>query len=242
MMAERLQKVMARAGVASRRRSEEMILRGLVTVDGRVVREMGTKVDLRASRIEVMGKEISLGSDRAYIVLNKPPGYITTVVDPYRRPTVMEFVSQYDCNLFPVGRLDLDSEGLLLLTDDGELSFRLTHPRFKVPKEYLVTVRGRPRNDAIWRLRQGVELEDGKTRPAVVRISEKDRTRTTLEITISEGRKRQIRRMCRSIGHPVLKLRRTAVGPLKLGDLRPGESRPLTAAELAELKLAVELD
>ncbi len=241
MTAERLQKVMARAGVASRRRSEEMILRGLVSVDGRVVRELGTKVDPQSSQIEVMGKEISLGSERSYIMLNKPSGYITTVIDPYKRPTVMKFVSQYDRNLFPVGRLDLDSEGLLLLTDDGELSFRLTHPRFKVSKEYLVIVRGRPRNDAIWRLRQGVELEDGKTRPAVVRISGKDSGRTTLEISISEGRKRQIRRMCRAIGHPVLKLRRTAVGPLKLGNLRPGESRPLTAIELAELKLAVEL-
>ncbi len=242
MSAERLQKVMARAGVASRRRSEEMILRGLVRVDGSIVRELGTKVDPLACRIEVMGQEIKLGSERTHIMLNKPPGYITTLVDPYNRPTVMELVKEHAGGLFPVGRLDLNSEGLLLLMDDGELSYRLTHPQFKVPKEYVVEVRGCPDNKAVWRLRQGVELDDGMTAPAVIRIRDKQRLLTTLEVTIAEGRKRQIRRMCQAIGHPVERLRRIAVGPLKLGQLPLGDSRPLTSAELALLKQAVGLE
>lgn len=238
---ERLQKLMARAGVASRRRSEEMILRGLVSVDGRVVRELGTKVDPSSSRIEVMGKEISLGLARNYVMLNKPAGYITTLVDPYNRPTVMKFVSEFDSHIFPVGRLDMDSEGLLLFTDDGELSYRLMHPRFKVPKTYVIVVRGRPATESIWKLRRGLMLEDGMTQPALVRIHERGRTKTILEVTISEGRKRQVRRMCRVIGHEVVNLKRVAMGPIRLGDLKLGEARPLTDHEVADVKNAVSL-
>lgn len=238
---DRLQKVMSRAGVASRRRSEEMILRGLVSVDGQIVRELGIKVDPQASRIEVKGKPISLGTDRTYIMLNKPSGFITTVVDPYNRPTVMEFVAEHDRHLFPVGRLDMDSEGLLLLTDDGDLSYRLTHPRFKVQKEYVVVVEGRPRNESIWKLRNGLELEDGVTHPAIVRFRERVGRHTVLEIIISQGRKRQVRRMCEAIGHRVVALERTAIGPLRLGGLRQGDSRRLTSVELVDLKRLVGL-
>jgi 23S rRNA pseudouridine2605 synthase len=240
MAAERLHKVMARAGVASRRQSEELILRGQVSVNGRVVRELGVKVDPDTVVIEVMGKRVSPQAAKAYLVLNKPVGYLTTVTDPFGRPTVMSFVRDVEQNLFPVGRLDFNSEGLLLLTNDGDLAYRLTHPKHKMPKIYLVTVRGRPPSSAIWKLRQGVELEDGKTRPARVRILDKRPASTLLEISIGEGRKRQIRRMCQAIGYPVTKLKRIAVGPIALGDLKTGSVRRLSDQELADLKRAVE--
>lgn len=239
MPAERLHKIMAQAGVASRRRSEELILRGMVTVDGQVVRELGIKVDPKTCVIEVMGKPVNPGAQRAYLMLNKPKGYLTTVVDPFGRPTVMKLLPEGASSLFPVGRLDLNSEGLLLLTDDGDLAYRLTHPKHKVSKTYVVVVRGLPNTEAVWKLRQGVELEDGKTRPATVRIIERGVGKATLEITIGEGRKRQIRRMCQAVGHHVLSLKRVAIGPIKLGDLRPGRTRPLFPQELADLNQAV---
>ena len=241
MVAERLHKVMAKAGVASRRRSEELILRGLVRVDGQVVREMGVRVDPESSVIEVMGRPINPKAARGYLIINKPKGYLTTVVDPFGRPTVMRLLPEEDTNLFPVGRLDLNSEGLLLLTNDGDLAFRLTHPKHKILKTYMVVVRGLTDTEAIWKLRQGVELEDGKTRPATVRIIERGVGRTTLSIAIGEGRKRQIRRMCQAVGHQVLSLTRTEIGPVKLGDLKPGQARKLTRQELDDLKLAVGL-
>jgi pseudouridine synthase len=232
---------MARAGVASRRQSEELILKGQVKVNGRVVRELGVKVDPDAAVIEVMGRRVNPQAAKAYMVLNKPAGFLTTVADPFGRPTVMGFVRDLEQNLFPVGRLDLNSEGLLLLTNDGDLAYRLTHPKHKAPKTYVVTVRGRPTSAAVWKLRQGVDLEDGKTQPARVRILEKGPGTTALEITISEGRKRQIRRMCQAIGYPVKALKRIAVGPLKLGDLKTGSVRRLSDQELSDLKRAVGL-
>lgn len=242
MTDERLHKVMAKAGVASRRRSEELILRGMVTVDGQTVRELGVKVDPDVNLIEVMGKPIASKTPRSYLVLNKPKGYLTTVVDPFGRPTVMKLLAEEESTLFPVGRLDLNSEGLLILTNDGDLAYRLTHPKHKVQKTYLVVVRGLPNTEAVWKLRQGVQLEDGKTRPATVRIIERGVGKATLEIIIGEGRKRQIRRMCQAIGHQVLSLKRIAIGPVKLGDLRAGATRPLTRQELADLYQAVGLD
>jgi len=242
MSAERLHKVMAKAGVASRRRSEELILRGMVKVDGRIVRELGLKVDPNVNTIEVMGKPIVAEAPRSYLVMNKPKGYLTTVVDPFGRPTVMKLLAKDESTLFPVGRLDLNSEGLLLLTNDGDLAYRLTHPKHKVHKTYLVVVRGLPNTESIWKLRQGVELEDGKTRPATVRIIERGVGKALLEIVIGEGKKRQIRRMCQAIGHQVLSLQRVAIGPVKLGSLRPGQTRPLSSQELADLFQAVDLD
>ena len=239
MPAERLQKIMAHAGVASRRQSEELILRGLVTVDGKVVREMGVKVDPLVNSIEVMGEPILIEATRTYVVLNKPKGFLTTVSDPFGRPTVMKLLDTKEPNLFPVGRLDLNSEGLLLFTNDGDLAFRLTHPRHNILKTYEVIVRGLPNTAAIWMLRKGVFIEGGPTRPAVVRIKEKGAGRTKLEMTINEGRKRQVRRMCQAVGHQVLSLKRVLVGPIELKDLKPGESRHLTRQELADLNRAV---
>jgi len=236
---ERLQKVMARAGVASRRGSEELILHGQVRVDGRVVREMGFKVDPVVNKIEVFGKVIKPQAPREYIMLHKPTGCITTVIDPYKRPTVMELVGNLDIGLYPVGRLDQNTSGLLLLTNDGELAFHLTHPKYKVAKVYEVVVRGRPAPDDVWKLRNGVMLETGKTRPAKVRIKERRERTTLMELTIFEGKKRQIRRMCLAIGHPVTELKRLAVGPLKLGGLKAGQWRRLTKSEEILIKDAV---
>ncbi len=239
MPAERLQKIMSHAGVASRRQSEELILRGLVTVDGKVVREMGLKVDPLVNTIIVMGERLSIDTIRTYVVLNKPRGFLTTVSDPFGRPTVMKLLDTKEPNLFPVGRLDLNSEGLLILTNDGDLAYRLTHPKHSVLKTYEVVVRGLPNTAAVWMLRKGVFIEGGPTKPAVVRIKEKSTGRTMLEMTIKEGRKRQVRRMCQAVGHQVLSLKRVLVGPIGLKDLKPGESRHLTRQELADLNKAV---
>lgn len=235
---ERLHKVMAQSGAASRRRSEELILRGQVRVDGKVVRELGLKVDPRINKIEVLGKVINPLSPRRYVLLYKPTGYLTTVTDPFKRPTVMQLVGGMDSGLFPVGRLDQNTTGLLLLTNDGDLAFRLTHPKHKIAKVYEAEVKGRPTPDAIWKLRNGLILEDGPTQPARVRITARHETTTTLEITIFEGRKRQVRRMCQAIRYPAVKLKRLAVGPLSLGKLSAGQSRPLTQSEEALLKEA----
>lgn len=239
MATERLQKIMAKAGVASRRQSEELILRGLVSVDGKVIREMGIKVDADVNVIEVMGKVISIEATRSYVVLNKPRGFLTTVTDPFGRPTVMKLIAGEEPNLFPVGRLDLNSEGLLLLTNDGDLAHRMTHPKYKLPKTYEVTVRGFPNTEAVWKLRKGVLIDSGLTQPAVVRIKEKRERNTVLEVTISEGKKRQVRRMCQAVGHPVINLKRGVIGPIRLEDLKPGESRPLSSQELSDLNRAV---
>jgi len=239
--AERLQKVMARAGAASRRHSEELILRGHVKVDGRVIRELGYKVDPLNSNIEVMGRRLELRKRRQYVILNKPRGYLTTVRDPFGRQTVMELISEELRCLYPVGRLDLNSEGLLLLTNDGELAFRLTHPKHKVAKRYAVEVKGRPAPKALWTLRQGVMLDDGLTNPTTVRVVERRENATVLEIVLSEGRKRQLRRMCQAVGHHVLNLQRSAIGPLNLSDLQSGRFRILSQREIAELRTAVDL-
>jgi len=237
---ERLQKVMAKAGVASRRHSEELILRGSVSVDGRVVREMGYKVDPLVSKIEVMGKVLDIRAPRSYIMLNKPTGVLTTVSDPFKRPTVMDFFGDDFVGIFPVGRLDQDTSGLLLMTNDGELAFRLTHPKHKIAKVYLARVKGPAKSDEVWSLRQGISLEDGPTQPARVRIISRGENTTDLEIAIFEGRKRQVRRMCQAIRHPVITLERLEIGPLKLGDLPPGQWRPLTEWEETLLKDATE--
>ena len=237
---ERLQKVMAKAGVASRRRSEELILRGHVEIDGKIVREMGVKIDPTVNKISVFGKEISVKAPREYIILNKPSGYLTTVKDPYNRPTVMQLVGDPEYGLFPVGRLDQKTTGLLILTNDGDLAYRLTHPKHKVAKVYEVEVRGAPDPKAIWKLRNGVILEDGKTRPAEVSIINRGPGSSILTITIHEGKKRQVRRMCQAINHPVIKLNRLSIGPIELGDLESGHWRYLEANELAKLKDSLE--
>jgi 23S rRNA pseudouridine2605 synthase len=237
---ERLQKVLAQAGVASRRACEELIRQGRVQVNGQVVTELGTKVDPNLDEISVDGAPIAGPAEKVYLILNKPPGYISTVHDRWGRPTVLDLIPHRG-RLYPVGRLDAESEGLLLLTNDGRLTHRLTHPRYEHEKEYLALVKGRPKDAVLSQLRQGVDLEEGRTAPAKVsRASRKEGLETPpgttwLRIVVHEGRKRQIRRMCAAVRHPVQRLIRVRMGPLRLGTLKPGQWRPVTERELAAL-------
>lgn len=230
---ERLQKVLARLGFGSRRVCEELIAEGRVTVDG-VVAELGRRVDVDADEVAVDGAVVGIRPGLVHYLLNKPTGVITTADDPQGRPTVVQMVPD-EPRVFPVGRLDADTEGLLLLTNDGDLTHRLTHPSFGVEKEYLASVTGTPTRGEIRRLREGVELDDGPTAPA--RVTAVDDS--LLRITIHEGRNRQVRRMCEAIGHPVTRLVRTRIGPLVDRRLKPGEWRELTREEVRTLEIAV---
>jgi len=224
--------------VASRRRAEEMIAAGRVAVNGEVVREMGVRVDAARDSIAVDGRPLPPPPRAAYFALNKPPGVISSARDSLGRQTVVDLIPGAG-RLYPVGRLDADSAGLVLLTNDGELAHGLTHPRFGVPKVYAVEVSGVPGAAALTRLRNGVELDDGLTAPAGVELVEQGAARVILRITIREGRKRQVRRMLDAVGCPVQRLTRVAIGPLRLGDLKRGAWRPLTGAEVAALRSAV---
>lgn len=236
---ERLNKVLARAGVASRRGADLLIEQGRVTVNGAVVRELGVRIDPGRDAVKVDGRRIpKIPEWHTYLMLNKPRGYVTTLSDPEGRPTVGEFLRGVRGRVYPVGRLDFHSEGLLVLTDDGELARDLMHPRSHVPKTYAVKVRGAPGPEALARLRDGFPLEGKRTLPARVSLTKRG-TNAWIEITIVEGRKHQVRRMLQAVGHPVLKLKRVAYGGLGLGDLRPGRLRPLGAEEVAHLKRAV---
>ncbi len=237
----RLQRFLARAGVASRRGSEDLMTAGRVTVNGRVVSELGAKVDPASDEVAVDGKPVSLSGSPVYVAINKPAGFVTTMSDPHARHTVAELVptDQYP-GLFPIGRLDQDTTGLLLFTTDGDLGFRLLHPKFHVAKTYQVVADGRVDDDAATRLRSGVRLDDGMTAPADVRILEASGT-SRLEITIREGRKRQVRRMFSAVGHPVVELHRTSFGPVRLGDLGSGAVRELTRTEVTDLRHAAGL-
>jgi 23S rRNA pseudouridine2605 synthase len=230
---ERLQKVLARAGFGSRRISEELIADGRVTVDGEVA-ELGRRVDIERDRIEVDGVPVSVRPGLVHYLLNKPTGVITTADDPQGRPTVVDLVPT-EPRVFPVGRLDMDTEGLLLLTNDGDLAHRLTHPSFGVEKEYLAEVEGEPGRAAMRRLRDGVELDDGPTAPAKASLLAPN----MVKLTIHEGRNRQVRRMCDAVGHPVTRLVRTRIGPLAERRLKPGQWRELTLDEVRALELAV---
>ncbi len=233
---ERLQKVMARAGIASRRRCEEMISSGLVKVNGKVVTELGTKVDPGRDKIVVAGEPLSLSLRKRYILMYKPRGYITTLNDEKGRKKVTDLLRGVPERVYPVGRLDYDSEGLLLLTNDGDLTYVLTHPGYRVPKTYLTRVAGVPETDKLEQMAKGLVLEDGLTSPAKVRLLEIREGNALLEITIHEGRKRQVRRMCAYIGHPVLRLKRSRFGNLSIENMRPGQYRHLTGEELKCLK------
>jgi 23S rRNA pseudouridine2605 synthase len=235
-VAERLQKVLARSGFGSRRVCDDLIASGRVTVNGTAA-ILGQRVDPTADRVEVDGVPVSVRDGLVYYLLNKPRGVVTTSADPQGRPTVIELVP-LEPRVFSVGRLDADSEGLLLLTNDGELTHRLTHPSFGIEKEYLVEVEGEPVPAALRRLRQGVTLEDGPTAPA--RVGQVGPT--ALRITIHEGRNRQVRRMCAAVGHPVVRLVRTRIGTLTDRSLKPGQWRPLTIAEVRGLATAVAPD
>ena len=241
MQAERLQKILSEAGITSRRKAEKLILQGRVSVNGRVVSELGTKAVLGKDEICLDGKAIKAETEKVVVALFKPRNCVTTLHDPQGRPTVAELVKSISLRVYPVGRLDFDAEGLLLMTNDGELAHRLQHPRYKVPKTYLVKIRGHPLEEALAQLQQGISLEDGITAPAELHVLEDDNKATWLSLTLREGRNHQVKRMCAAVGCPVLKLRRTQIGPIDLGNLRPGRSRRLNARELRALREAVGL-
>jgi 23S rRNA pseudouridine2605 synthase len=233
---ERLQKVLARAGMGSRRACEALIAEGRVTVDGEVA-VLGRRVEVEVARIEIDGVPVPVAADLVSYLLNKPPGVVTTLSDPQGRPTVVSLVPS-EPRVFPVGRLDYDSEGLLVLTNDGELTQLLTHPSHGVPKAYLAEVVGVPTAGELRALREGVELDDGPTAPARVAIVGTQPSGAALELVIHEGRNRQVRRMCEAIGHPVNRLVRTRIGPISDARLAPGAWRVLRADEVRALYAA----
>jgi len=237
-MEERLQKVLANAGIASRRKAEAMIQAGRVRVNNQVITALGTRVNPMQDVIEVDGRRIQTEQPQVYIMLNKPPGYVTTVRDPHGRPTVLDLVDVKG-RIYPVGRLDFESEGLLLLTNDGELANRLTHPRFEHEREYSVQAEGRVTREDVERLAQGILLEEENVKvSAEARVVRLEHGMTWLRITLREGRKRQLRRMLDAIGHPVRRLIRIRMGPLELGNLPVGRWRELTKQEVQLLKRA----
>lgn len=232
----RLQKYLALSGVASRRASEKLISEGHVAVNGHVITEMGVQVDETADQITVDGKLIHLEEEKHYLAYYKPVGEVTTVSDPEGRATVMDKFRDYPVRLYPVGRLDFDSEGLLLLTNDGDMMNSLLHPSHEVDKTYLAKVSNRVEEESIRRLRAGVQLDGRLTSPAHVRVVRYEAFDTVLLVTIHEGRYRQVRRMFEAVGHQVVQLKRVGFGPIQLGDLPRGTWRQLTPNEIRKLK------
>lgn len=237
----RLQKVLAAAGVGSRRACEQLIAEGRVTVDGRGVAELGARVDPDRSVVRVDGKRVNLRSDMRYLALNKPRGILTTMSDPQGRPCVGDLVKDQPERLFHVGRLDADTEGLLILTNDGDFAHRLAHPAHGVVKVYIAEVPAPVERSVALRLRDGIELEDGPVQVDSFRIIDSSGDRALVEVSLHEGRNHVVRRLLEAVGHPVSKLVRVAVGPVKLGDQRPGSIRQLTGRELGELFRELDL-
>ena|GEM_PF-350937 len=231
----RINKFLARAGVSSRRGADALVKAGQVQVNGRVVEEAGLLVDPQSDQVMVRGKLIAEFQDKVTIVLNKPADVMTTMSDPQGRETVADLIKDEPFRLVPVGRLDYPTEGVLLMTTDGELANRLLHPRYKVPKSYYVKVGGIPSSTALDRLREGIQLEDGKTKPALVDVIETLPRRSWIEIILTEGKKRQVRRMCEAIGHRPLRVVRTSFSHVDCDKLRPGQYRYLTSSELTAL-------
>lgn len=239
---ERLQRYLARAGVASRRAVERLITEGRVSVNGVVVTEMGTKVAAGVDVVDVDGRRIvAREGTRVYYALNKPAGYLTTLADPQGRPTIVDLMPAGAPRLFAVGRLDADTTGLLILTDDGDLAHRLMHPAFHVPKTYHATVAKAPGDTVLDQLRSGVQLDDGMTAAADAALICRDGSNAVVALTIREGKKRQVRRMFYTLGHPVLALCRVSFGPVELGGLKSGETRALSADEVKALRFAAGL-
>ena len=234
-MQERLQKLISQAGIASRRAAEELILNGRVTVNDATVTELGSKADPTVDRIAVDGKPLRISAKHLYILLNKPTGYITALKDSQGRPLVTDLLKGVEERVYPVGRLDYNTEGLLLLTNDGEWANRLMHPRHEVEKEYHVRVRGKVLDQQLKRMAGGVELEDGVTAPAEVRLLKGSDQNDWISVTIHEGRNRQVRRMCEAVSLSVVRLRRVRYGSLEIGALKPGQFRYLTEAEVKRL-------
>ncbi len=242
---EKLHKILARAGIASRRKAEEIIKEGRVKVNGKLA-TLGQRVHADTDLIEVDGKPIVLPAENVYIMLNKPKGYVCTFEDEKGRENVIslvgEVIKERKVRLFPVGRLDMNTEGLLLLTNDGELSYRLTHPSFEVPREYLVRVKGHPGKKAVSEVEKGVKLEEGKAQPCKVEILKREEKNTLLRMIMYEGRKREIKRIWKKVGFKVIFLKRVSFGPLKLGNLRRGKWRYLNSQEVEALQEVVKLD
>ncbi len=235
---ERLQKIIASAGICSRRAAEQLIAAGRVTVNGQVVTELGCKADPAQSVIAVDGKVLRLEEEKVYLLLNKPRGYVTTLSDPQGRPIVSELLPpEIKARLFPVGRLDLDSEGALLMTNDGELANKILHPKFEVKKTYEATVRELPNEENLRRLEQGLLIDGQMTWPAQTKVLRQEKGRAVIEIVIHEGKKRQVRKMFQAVGHPVLRLKRTAYGGLRLAGLGSGKCRFLGKTDLEKIFL-----
>jgi 23S rRNA pseudouridine2605 synthase len=232
---ERLQKLISQAGITSRRAAEELILDGRVTVNDTVVTELGSKADPAVDRIAVDGKPLRFSAKHLYILLNKPTGYITALKDSQGRPLVTDLLKGVEERVYPVGRLDYNTEGLLLLTNDGEWANHLMHPRHEVEKEYHVRVRGKVLDQQLKRMAGGVELEEGVTAPAIVRLVKGTDLNDWISVTIHEGKNRQVRRMCEAVSLSVVRLRRVRYGCLEIGVLKPGQFRYLTEAEVKEL-------
>ncbi|HHW49281.1 MAG TPA: rRNA pseudouridine synthase [Clostridiaceae bacterium] len=231
----RLQKFLSHAGIASRRKAEELIAQGRVCVNGVRIKDMGVKVS-SGDVVEVDGKKVNLEEKKVYIMLNKPVGYISSAKDQFGRKTVLDLVKDVKERIYPVGRLDYDTSGLILLTNDGEFAYVLTHPSSEIDKVYSVVVKGAVSKDKIKAFKKGIKIDNYITSPAKLRIINITDNTSTVEITIHEGKNRQVRKMCKAIGHPVLKLKRIAIGPLKLGDLEEGKWRHLTEQEVKALK------
>ncbi len=234
-MLERLQKIISAAGITSRRASEALITNGQVSVNGVVVTELGSKADPSKDTITVDGKSLKVSEQRLYILLNKPPGYITALKDGQGRPLVTDLLKDVSDRVYPVGRLDYNTEGLLLLTNDGDWANRLMHPRNEIEKEYHVRVRGKVIDQQLKRMADGVELEDGKTAPAVVNLVKSGEQNDWISVAIHEGRNRQVRRMCEAVSLSVVRLKRIRYGTLALGTLRAGQFRYLSDTEVREL-------
>ena len=239
---ERLNKILAISGITSRRRADELISSGLVTVNGLVEKRVGSKAVWGVDSINVDGHPVPDPPKKIYLLLNKPFGYVSTLHDPEGRPIIRDLVKDVKERIYPVGRLDFDSSGLLILTNDGELAFRLMHPKFHIPRTYKVIVEGVISDKSVKRLKKGVSLDDGPTNPARVRIIETQQGRSVVRITIFEGRSREIRRMCEAVGHKTLKLTRIGYGNLDLGDLKVGKYRHLKNVEVKALRKSVGLD
>ena len=237
----RLNRFLAQAGVASRRKADGLIADGRVAVNGDVVEDLGTKIDESSDRVTVDGRPVRVRGRAVYWMLHKPAGYLVTLDDPFERRTIRDLIPDLPSGVFPVGRLDRDSEGLLILTSDGELAYRLTHPRFEVAKRYVVHVRGEMDETAAGRLRAGVFVEGRKTAPAKVEVFERSARGSVLQIEIHEGRKHEVRNMCEAVGHPVVSLKRVMFAGLSLSHLPAGHHRPLTGAEILRLKKAAKI-
>src|SRR3990172_3540456 len=239
MPLERIQKILAKAGIASRREAEMMVLEGKVTVNGKVIKTLGFKADPSRDHIKVNGKRITGFEPKVTLLLNKPRGYLSTVKDPKGSPTVMDLLQGMKWRLYPVGRLDFDAEGLLLLTNDGDIAQTLSHPRFSISRTYLVKVTGVPDEKRLDRLKKGVMLEDGIAKVVSSHVLRQKEKNSWIQVVVTEGRNRLVKRIFSEIGHRVLKLKRVAFGPIRLGDLPFGHFRYLTPEEIAKLQKLV---